>query len=395
MILLAQVKVIDAVCATGKTTSIINKINKSAPEEKFIYITPFLTEVQRIKESCISKNFYEPKKMGTKIKGIKQLIKKGHNIVSTHALFSHFDQETIELAYLNNYTLILDEVANVVEPVNISQSDLKLILENCATVEPDGKLVWYATDYKGEFEKYKRLCDLESLMVCNNAVFLWMFPISVFKAFKEVYILTYMFDAQLQSYYYKYYNVQWENLYVKNFEITDEPQDYDIYKYKKHINIYENKDGNAIGDLNYTLSASWYKRNGEQTDSPLFNELKKKCVNYFHYMKTPSSKNMWTCYKDYRERIAGDGYKKGFVSLGSRATNMYIDKVSLAYLANIYLNPYIAQFFNSKGVKVNEDLYALSELLQWIFRSAVREEQDINIFVPSQRMRELLKGWEK
>ena len=392
---MSQVKVIDAVCSTGKTTSIINKINASPDEEKFIYITPFLTEVQRIKEACKSKNFYEPKKLGTKIEGVKQLIKKGHNIVSTHALFSHFDQETIELAYLNNYTLVLDEVANVVEPLNISHSDLKLILENCATVQDDGKLVWYATDYKGEFEKYKRLCDLGSLMVCNNTVFLWMFPVSVFEAFKEIYILTYLFDAQLQSYYYRYYNIEWDNLYVKDFQITTEPQEYDIMKYKNHIHIYENEKANAIGDLNYTLCSSWYKRNDEEGSGSLFEELKKKCTTYFRYMNTPSSQNMWTCYKDYKEKIGGNGYKKGFVSLGSRATNMYIDKTCLAYLANIYLNPYIAQFFNSKGVKVDEDKYALSEMLQWIFRSAVREEKDVNIYVPSKRMRELLQNWDK
>ena len=87
--------------------------------------------------------------------------------------------------------------------------------------------------------------------------------------------------------------------------------------------------------------------------------------------------------------------QKGFVSLGSRATNMYIDKTCLAYLANIYLNPYIAQFFNSKGVKVDEDKYALSEMLQWIFRSAVRAENDVNIYIPSKRMRELLQNWDK
>lgn len=388
-----QVKVIDAVCSSGKTTSIINYINSSCNEEKFIYITPFLTEVQRIKECCKDKNFFEPKKMGTKLEGIKQLIKRGNNIVSTHALFNQFDQETIEIAYLNNYTLILDEVANVVEPLNISKSDFELILNNCAEIQEDGRLVWYATDYKGEFEKYKRLCDLDCLMVCNNTIFLWMFPVSVFKAFKEVYILTYLFDAQIQSYYYKYFNVEWENLYVKDFHITTEPQDYNIEKYKEHIHIYNNQKANSIGDFNYTLSSSWYKRNAEDKDNFLFQELKKKCMTFYRYMDSPSDKNMWTCYKDYKNLVGGNGYKKGFVSLGARATNMYIDKDCLAYLANIYLNPYISQFFKQKGIQINEDKFALSEMLQWIFRSALREQKDINIYIPSKRMRTLLEEW--
>ena len=46
-----------------------------------------------------------------------------------------------------------------------------------------------------------------------------------------------------------------------------------------------------------------------------------------------------------------------------------------------------------KGVNIDEETWALSELIQWLFRSAIREENEINIYIPSKRMRNLLQEW--
>ena len=53
--------IVDAVCGAGKTTAVINMINESDEEQKYLYITPFLDEVKRIKESCPQKQFKTPK----------------------------------------------------------------------------------------------------------------------------------------------------------------------------------------------------------------------------------------------------------------------------------------------------------------------------------------------
>ena len=51
------------------------------------------------------------------------------------------------------------------------------------------------------------------------------------------------------------------------------------------------------------------------------------------------------------------------------------------------------RFLESKGVTVDEDGFALSEMLQFIWRSAIRDNKEINIYIPSSRMRNLLVGW--
>lgn len=40
-----------------------------------------------------------------------------------------------------------------------------------------------------------------------------------------------------------------------------------------------------------------------------------------------------------------------------------------------------------------ENLWALSEMLQWIWRSAIRNGQKITVYIPSKRMRKLLLQW--
>ena len=42
---------------------------------------------------------------------------------------------------------------------------------------------------------------------------------------------------------------------------------------------------------------------------------------------------------------------------------------------------------------MDQDGYALSEMLQWIWRSAIRDGKEINLYIPSKRMRTLLTDW--
>ena len=51
------------------------------------------------------------------------------------------------------------------------------------------------------------------------------------------------------------------------------------------------------------------------------------------------------------------------------------------------------RFYCNHGVEVDDDMYALSTMVQWIWRSAIRDGKEIFIYIPSRRMRELLIDW--
>lgn len=391
------IKIVDAPCGMGKTSAAINYMNANK-ENRFLYITPYLDEVRRIKESC--PGFKEPQTYGTKMNGIKYLFNKGENIVSTHSLFMSFNSEIIDLAILHDYILIMDEVADVVEKLEISEDDTKDILTNYAKIdEKTNLLVWTAENYRGKFEEYKRLCALECVTVYGTGdkkiLLLWMFPVSVFKAFKQIYLLTYLFEAQIQRYYYDLYDCDYVDLWVKNengqFLFTGEQQEYDISYLKDLIHILENEKMNHVGTINTFLSKSWYERNKNNSSMVA---LKRNCENFFRNISnTQSSQNLWTTFKDYAPLLKGHRYSRCFAPLNTRATNIYRDRISVAYLVNVYMNPIYKNYFLLNGVEVNEDLYALSELIQFIFRSAIRDKKEIQLYIPSRRMRTLLQNW--
>jgi hypothetical protein len=53
------------------------------------------------------------------------------------------------------------------------------------------------------------------------------------------------------------------------------------------------------------------------------------------------------------------------------------------------MRPYIKKFFELRGIKIDEDKYAISELIQFIFRSGARVGKNITLYLPSKRMRNL------
>jgi hypothetical protein len=226
----------------------------------------------------------------------------------------------------------------------------------------------------------------------------WLFPIETFNSFRNIYILTYRFDLQMQKYYYDYYGLPYEYLSVTGdsmdtYRLTaySDEINYIKYNYRELIHICENDKLNMIGDRDTDLSKGWYERNKRNVSMSV---LKNNMSNFFRNIRGgKSSDNIWTTFKDYYSYLIGKGYTKGFLPLNSRATNEYRDRTSVAYPVNRYLNPFIKNFFVTNNIIVDEDGYALSEMLQFIWRSAIRKGEEIWVYIPSIRMRNLLKQW--
>ena len=398
-----KIKIVDSICGSGKTSAIINMINEDTSDNKYIYITPFLTEVERVKKNT-NKKFYEPKfnQYGNKFDNLNKLISEGKNIISTHALFHKANMQTVELLKSNDYILILDEVFNVIEQCNISKNDVQILINDVYAKIENDYLVWNTEkEYRGAFENLKYLAINKSIIVYKDVILIWMFPVEIFKSFKDAYILTYLFEAQEQCYYYKMNNIEYEYYYatLENNKYIIKPKDNNYKLVERDIKdklidnilICEDEKLNAIGDNKFNLSHTWFNKD-ENNDSKI--QLKNNLINYFNNkLKAKSNTILWTTYKDQQSCLKGKGYTKGFIPCNLRATNDYVDRYNLAYCVNIFNQPFIDNFFNSKGIKINQDMYALSELIQWLWRSRIRRYEPINIYIPSSRMRELLQSW--
>ncbi|HUU86242.1 MAG TPA: hypothetical protein VMX17_00645 [Candidatus Glassbacteria bacterium] len=424
-----RICVVDSYPGSGKTSYAIQKINDLADDVKVIYITPYLGEVQRIIDSCPVRNFVQPDARigtGSKMRHLIDLVNAGTNIVSTHALFTNTNDDLIKGLRNQNYILFLDEVFQTVEKWNIpertssrisseqlTRQDMRtLIAKEIITVEDDYSIRWLDEDFAlSQYAKLKTLADRGLLYLVGNDLLMWSFPVEVFRdgIFSKIYILTHMFEAQLQSYYYNYFKIDYQMYQIIYLPGNSRFAIEKIARYpneslwrnhtQKKIHIEENHKINRIGDIYYdkhnraqttALSVSWYFRNKEALPT-----LKNNIHNYFgNITKSKANQRLWTCFNANMDDLKGKTASANYhIPINARATNDYGDKTVLAYMVNRYLDPSYNLFFENRGQSINEDKFALSEILQWIFRSAIRNDQDIRIYIPSERMRNLLANY--
>lgn len=391
----------------GKTSWAIEYMNNASGLDRFIYITPFLDEVQRIKEKTINRNFVEPNNAneeGRKMYSLKKLIVSGADIVSTHSLFQTADDELIELLTDSGYTLILDEVMDCVEPADVNKADIKKLLNSGDIEIVDNQVKW--TGDPNDDSRYRDICLLAqagNLFCYRNKFFVWTFPPAVFRTFDNVFVMTYLFHAQMQRYYFDLFNFEYEYKSVHtvgdHYEITE----YDVKQEKREevyklIDIYEGKM-NDIGKRKNALSATWLMN----ADIEQYRELRNNLYNFFHNIADAKKDEVYfSTLKKYQKTIAPRGYKPSkdenakrdvVIPINARATNEHAEKRAIAYILNRYPKPEIIAFFEDNGVTVDPDLLATSDLVQWIWRSRIRNGEIIQLYLPSRRMRELLEAW--
>jgi|GEM_PF-279020 len=422
-----RIKVIDSPMGTGKTTKMIEYINEMPKDQRVIYITPFNNECKRIVKECEDRNFISPDVRigkGSKSVHLLQLIKAEKNIVATHSLFSRISDEVIHLLRNSNYILVLDEAFNVVEKWDMWEDDkifksyakdekddltketLKsLRAHNIISVEKDFKIVWKDLKYyQPKYLEFRNLCDRGLIYLINDELLLWTFPIECFQEglFKEIYILTYLFDYQLQSYYYKYFDVPYVKYHMETIDgeyiiVKTTNNQYEIDWIRNIKSLVHIADGsinktciffNTYGHIVPTaLSKTWYNKNTKK-----ISDIKKSMVTFFaNYTNAKGSEKLWTCYKSHKRYFKDVNVTfRNFLSCNARATNDFRNKSALAYLINLYIDPFYIHFFHKKGIVLNKDGHALSEMLQWIWRSQIRDGKPIEIFIASERMRNLL-----
>lgn len=402
------IKVVDSIMGSGKSTWSHTYMYEQK-EKKFIYITPYLDEIDRLlyekdengkvisyKKHHTERKFREPKHLGEgKLESLHYLLINDYNIATTHSLFKLCNEQTIELIKAGEYTLILDESMDLIDFFDIAVKDYELLLKNNIIKEDKfRKIVWLDDSYDGKFVEEMAKCkngDVVKVKVTNKVHLLaWNFNVDSFLCFKEAFIMTYIFDASLMKYYFDMHNIRYKKYCVQEYQLVpfENKKPYNKQQYRDLIEIYEG-NLNTIGNNKTALSLNWFKKNKD-----LRQKLKNNIYNYIQNIANAKCDEiMWTTFKSIQKYLKGKGYSESFVSCNARATNDYRDKFIIAYCCNRFLSPDYGTYFSDYGVEINEDMYALSEMLQFIWRSSIRDEKPISVYIPSKRMRNLLYMW--
>lgn len=425
--IIIKITVVDSIMGSGKTTAMLEKVNADL-EGSYIYVTPYLSEIDRVIEQT-QYRFKQPYNTGRgKLDALHKLLATGESVVTTHALFLMATAETVQLIHEGDYTLILDEAMDIFKEYNevvksldnktITKGDVRwLKQEGYILVSDDYCVEWSgaaADDF--HYSEVERLAKSGCLRCIDDTLY-WEYPVEVFTAFKRTYILTYLFEGSMLAAYMRIYGLPYTKCSAERTEsggfrlcLYDDGKDRKSALFPL-VNIYAG-ELNRIGSKTNAFSVNWLKGRSSEEIRVIQNAMR----NYKGKMNAPTDSVMWTTTKQhdiykklekirgfkYIRRLTADEHRlpdeekrklQCFVSCTARATNDYAERTTLLYLLNRYLPPEIEKYFSRRGSPIDEDCFATGELLQWIWRSAIRNDHSINLYIPSSRMRNLLFRW--
>lgn len=446
------VKVIDAPCSTGKTSWAIQEMNQHT-ETDYIYCTPLLDEIKRIRNACNAARFREPipDECTTKLDDFTELLEERYCIAVTHSTFLNADARTIDAMSSGKYTLILDEVLDVVRPFNdtqivksdisqtINKGDMKLLIrKKLISIDDDGLVQWIDESCEdSKFSEVERLAKLNRLYYVRDSLLVCIFPPEVFTVLDNIYVMTHRFESSMLRAYFELFDIPYELASVKKddtgeYYVCDYDPEIDLQfrrKMKGLITVYDGKYNfnGAQANTRNMFSSTWWDKRAAKSDLKLLSSYTR---NYFKNLHA-SARNeaiMWTCSSKHQGELSRERFLRAehlttisdeefalldkdtqearlncFVPCNMRASNNYSNRWALAYLCNLHYHPDLKGLFvdknperirnGEKAIVLDDDEFALSSLIQWICRSRLRNDEPIYLYIPSKRMRNLLLDW--
>lgn len=418
-----MIYVCDAIMGSGKSSAAINYMN-SHPDRRFIYVTPLTDETKRIHAACPDLHFVLPSNAHDEYEHqkrvhFKHLLSCGDNIATTHVLFSLCDTEAIQMIGEQGYTIIIDEAVSALDKIPAKADDVKMAMNSewfrCENSDDGEVHEITVTDkpYTGNWMRdIKLYAESHRLVALQNddgedKLYCWMFNQELLTAAAaDTFVLTYLFAASSMSYLFQIYDLQYQNIGVVidrdnryQFSWTDHHLPEYTCHLKEMVHIVKSDKLNKVGaafrgkdnqwSINNTKEHLKHRKDGK------IDELQRNLNNYFNNIHRGSSpeERLWTCYSEAFPALKGKGYASRYLAFNQKATNEYRSARILAYCINVYMPLWEQKYYEKLGIVVDTKAYALSTLIQWIWRSAIRDGKEIWIYVPSSRMRGLLEQW--
>lgn len=427
------VHVLDAIPGTGKSTGAINYINSNT-KKHFIFVCSYLTEVDRIEQAT---RLISPKEGYTTVSGrinksdsFLQLVTDKSSIVCTQQLFKSLTVEIIDKIKSVGYEIIIDEVIDPIIMVSgksdkgeflVSRNDIKDLRAQGMLSVYGGLFImpkWTALP-DTKYKEFNDLCHTGQLVINKFDDVFQLLPIKLFRCAKKITVLTYLFAGSHMHRYFQLFKFKVKR--ETEIKLTKDPRVVGE-KIKSLINIKRTPSLSKLHDYQLddkkiTYSANYYskimqldKNKKIKKDREVLQKIIRSCarnsnatVNDLMYTYRKSyaavgenkikNKNKLLRIKDYAAEK--DGNYHCFIPMNCRGTNDYKHKSACIYGQNRYPPKDVDSFL--KGINPNyyidPDNFALSQLIQWLFRSRIRDDQPIDVYLIPIRMQRLLEGW--
>ena len=427
----AQIR--DRPCGFGKTSSMIENLSK---HKKYLIIVPYLSEVTRVLEKAaelgvemvepttnsqgmIELGEYELTNDKTKRNHLYALVKHGRNICTTHAMYPKLSEAAMKGVF-KGYEVIIDEVVETVKPLshNPSKGTWDLMYLQDGYVEVDAATGQVTPTEKWN-DNYKDITDVMpteiylaaksgTLYVHQSNTLVWALPRQLLDAGDSLTVYTYLSKGSLMVAYLDRVGLPYEidSLPTIDNEYLIKAKELLTVKLLKNLAKTSNKgtkpefkfsyNGQSKMSYDYAAKVAQTLNNLAKRD---LREVKREDIlitctkaNWFE-----GSRSFEDC-KGTRYAAKTGRFSKGsglfnaqWVPNTTRGTNKFNKCSHVIYLYDQFTSPNVMHWL---GMKNNwQDHYALSEAVQLIWRSRIREGRPVTVYFASQRMFDLFNTW--
>jgi hypothetical protein len=232
------------------------------------------------------------------------------------------------------------------------------------------------------------------LYLQEGKMFIWALPQSILTGGRSVTVMTYKPEGSMLLAYLRKLGLP--------FEVTNDNQLEEDFR-AKAAELITIEDIGALSKNNFSYtgqvagmsSSSYYSK----VSRSLKNLKERKLIGVDIY------DILITCKKDAWLKASNDNQPKpgvfaknsrlkdaNWIANTTRGTNDYMHCSHLIYLYDQNINPILARWLGNSSQDF-KDSYALTELIQWVWRSRVRRGEPITLYLPSPRMRRLFEEW--
>jgi len=369
-----EIKIIDYPCGSGKTTRMIENFKE---DRKYLVILPLLSEIDRVIEASKGIEFVQPDEndnaQGTKTSSLESQLLLGNNIATTHEIYERL-----------------------------------VPMVKAGLVRPTMKW-WHHRDDVSDTLSPKILNFAETgyLYLQEGKMFIWALPQSILTAGRSVTLMTYKSEGSMLLAYLRKlglpYEVSHDNQLEENFRA-------------RAAELITIEGIPALSKTNFSYTAQVKGMSSPSYTTKIARSLKnlreRKLVGVdINNILLTSKKDAWNKaandnnpHTEDEDETSKKNIKPGvfakesrmkdanWIANTTRGTNDYMRCSHFIYLYDQNINFIVARWLGD-SLKALNDAYALTELIQWVWRSRVRRGESITLYLPSPRMRQLFEAW--
>lgn len=420
------VEILDSIMGSNKTNGILKWMDKN-PDQKYLYISPLLSEVDsnsRLQKDLKYITFEYPEvdiESGVENKSDDLLLKLQNNvnISATHSLYLSMTEEHLNEIERRGYIVVIDEELGVIESFDkYSVDDLKYLIskKDIEISSEDGTITWIGDDLgvNNKYRYFQILCNSKSVYATKrkDTMMVTQLPIRLLTCAKRVIIMTYMFKGNILDCFLKLKRVKTkrftevETTVVKKEDIikliTLIPPTTEVSKVGMSASKYGKQGSNECKvvadyirnvcrqhgattiDVMYTFPKVLVKsdrKNGKQIRPKSFIEYKLPVLGEDGVQLTDNKgKPVTTTHPCW-------------IHASCRATNKYSFKWCLIHCYDRYPNAIVETYLQDYDCMPERNVFAVSEICQWVWRSRIRNSEPIVLAIGSKRMYNLFLNW--